>query len=263
MASPSGASKTQGLRRRLALATAGALVLGIGAIWLQSADQPAATERTAPPPPAGRPFLITPDVPRAGLTPDTLTALPETLNPSGTSADLLDRILQRQASRQLFAGPQDVERARSKDALLEPARRDVAIGHLPFLTERQRTDQRDFIRYDARTLDARVEGDQFDLLLPGIGMTVKAVIDQVESVDGMLRWSGHLLDVQEGGQFSITHASQDRYAVGTFNTPLGNFSMEASNGWGWVVSQDSDFFLPPDGNDALHPIHEEPPVPTR
>lgn len=259
MAGTSVAAKKGGLRRKLLLATTAAAALVAATVWLLPADETTIAPRDARPSPAGRPFVITEDVPRAGDASGSLTALPETLNPAGASPDLTERILRRQGAGRLFANAQDVALARSKDTLMEPSRRDEAIGHLPFLTERQRSDSREFVRYDARTLESRVEGDQFDILLPAIGATVKAVVDQVESIDGMLRWSGRILDTQEGGQFSITHAPQDGYAVGTFATPLGNFSMESSGGWGWVASQNSDFFLPPGGNDTLHATHPDTP----
>ena len=181
-----------------------------------------------------------------------LSAVPETLRQPGAAGDVIARIQQRQAMSRLFADAQDIAHARNETALMEPASSETAISHMGFLSERQKSDGRSFVRYDLRTLESRVEGDQFDIFLPGAGITAKAVVEQVESVDGMLRWSGRILDFQEGGQFSVTHALQDNYAVGTFNTPVGNFSMEAKNGWGWVATQSSDFFLPPGGDDGVH-----------
>lgn len=182
-----------------------------------------------------------------------LSPVSETLrHPGMLVGDVIGRIQQRQAMNRLFVDANDIEQARNNNALMAPASSEAAISHMGFLSERQKTDDRSFIRYDLRTLESRVEGDQIDIFLPGVGLTTKAVIEQVESVDGMLRWSGRILDFQEGGQFSVTHALQDNYAVGTFNTPVGNFSMEAKNGWGWVAPQSSDFYLPDNEDDGVH-----------
>ena len=182
-----------------------------------------------------------------------LAALPETLrNPSAATNGVVERVLQRDRGNRLFSDAADVERARADDTLMTVAPAETALGHLGFLTDRQRTDGRTFVRYDLRTLSARVEGDAVDILLPVSGVSAKGVVDQVETVDGMTRWTGHLLDFQEGGQFAVTHAPADDYAIGTFTTPLGTFAMEAKGGWGWIASQSKDFFLPAGGDDGMH-----------
>lgn len=251
--------------RRVAVLTAAvALVAGTGVFfWLQhDADAPApegvvtaASSATRSGAPASRGAVpgALPDAAEAAKAASQarLSPVSETLRHPGAAGDVIARIQQRQAMSRLFADAQDIERARSENALMAPASADAAIGHMGFLSERQKSDGRSFVRYDLRTLESRVEGDQFDIFLPGAGLTARAVVEQVESVDGMLRWSGRILDFQEGGQFSVTHALQDSYAVGTFNTPVGNFSMEAKNGWGWVATQSSDFFLPAGGDDGV------------
>lgn len=181
-----------------------------------------------------------------------LSALPETLRHPGAARDPIARVQQRHAMSRFFADAQDIERARAESTLMVPARPADAIGAMGVLSERQKSDGRAFIRYEPRTLESRIEGDTLDIFLPGVGLTAKAVVDRVDSVDGLLRWSGHFLDFQEGGTFSVTHALGDHYAVGTFDTPVGNFSMEARNGWGWVAPPSSDFVLPPGDGDGLH-----------
>lgn len=181
-----------------------------------------------------------------------LSPLPETLRLPVAVSDPLARVRQRHAMSRFFADARDIEHARGESALTAPATPSEAIGAMGgILSERQQSDGRAFIRYDLRTLESRVEGDPLDIFLPNLGLTAKAVVDRVESVDGLLRWSGHFVDFQEGGSFSVTHALADRYAVGVFDTPLGSFSMEARNGWGWMAPPSSDFILPAGHEDGV------------
>ena len=178
-------------------------------------------------------------------------AIPETINNKNFSGGVVQRIQQRQDSGLIFKDVNDIELARGKSSIFLPTNPDVVTSQLSFLTQEQKTDGRNFIQYDMRTLESRVEGDVIEILLSEIGLSVKAVIDNVESINGMLRWSGYILDFQDGGKFSITHAIQGKYAVGTFETSLGNFSLEAKNGVGWVVNQKTDSSLSP-GGDPMH-----------
>lgn len=236
-----------------ALALIGAAVLAAGTliVWLvPTADAPVENRATAAASRgAGSGTLHEPATPASQAQ---LSPLSETVrHPGMATGDVIGRIQQRHAMSGLFADVKDIERARSENALMAPASRQTAISHMGILSERQKSDGCAFVSYDPRTLESRVEGDQLDIFLPGAGVTVKAVVDRVESVDGMLRWTGRILDYQEGGKFSITHALQDNYAVGSFNTPAGNLAMEAKNGWGWVAPQSSDFFLPAGGSDGV------------
>ncbi|MGI4779015.1 MAG: metalloprotease secretion chaperone CpaB [Janthinobacterium lividum] len=242
--------------RTAATAAAVAIAVGAGIVWFRHDDRLPTTAPTAPAAPEfvasgwGDPRLGA-SASGGGNTDPALSPLPEILRRPAVPGDAVDRVQQRQGMNRLFSDARDIERARAKDTLMTPASPAEASGHLPFLSERQKSDGRGLIQYDIRTLESRVEGDQFDIYLPATGVTAKATVEQVESVDGMLRWSGRILDFQEGGRFSVTHALQDDYAVGTFDTPLGNFAMEVKGGWGWVATQASDFSLPPNGNDGL------------
>ncbi|RYE97352.1 MAG: hypothetical protein EOO78_19195 [Oxalobacteraceae bacterium] len=51
--------------------------------------------------------------------------------------------------------------------------------------------------------------------------------------------------------FSVTHALDDRYAVGIYDTPLGSYAMEFVNGWGWLAAPASDFVSSADPYDGL------------
>lgn len=150
---------------------------------------------------------------------------------------------------------QKVANALSKTAMWQYADPQKAFQVLPWLSEKQKTDGRSFIEYDAYVLESKFVGDQVDIFLPEIGLTAKAVIDDIQQIDdNIIRWQGHFIDFNDSqGVFSISQTLTDQYAVGSFQTPLGNFNMESKNGMGWVVNQEKDFFLPENGQDAVHP----------
>lgn len=243
--------------------------LAIWAAWSWSQPEPAATVAEHAPPAAAVTGLAggfaTPADAADTATearPADLSPLPETLRQPVGGLPTVERIRQRHAMSRFFTDAQDIERARSDDTLMAPAMPAEAIAAMGILSERQKSDGRAFMRYELRTLESRVEGDPIDVFLPNLGLTARAVVDRVDSVDGLLRWSGHFVDLQEGGTFSVTHALGDRYAVGTFNTPMGTFSMEARNGWGWVAPPASDFVLPEGHDDGVRaPAPAAPPEP--
>ncbi|HUD31476.1 MAG TPA: metalloprotease secretion chaperone CpaB [Variovorax sp.] len=271
MRHPSTPRSRSGSRWRVAAAaTATTLAVGAVSFWLR--DEPAATgagPALAPLPPsvsdvasgtglADR-FTLPGDTAAEARQAD-LSPLPETLRQPVAGLDAVARVRQRHAMSRFFTDAQDIERARGDDVLMVPAVPAEAIAGMGILSERQKSDGRAFMRYELRTLESRVEGDPLDIFLPNLGLTAKAVVDRVESVDGLLRWSGHFVDLQEGGTFSVTHALGDRYAVGTFDTPMGSFSMEARNGWGWVAPPSSDFSLPAGHDDGVQaPLPPAPP----
>jgi hypothetical protein len=179
-----------------------------------------------------------------------LIAMPEVSMATAASADVLQRLQQRHPEATFFRDAKDVAAARQQSALYGPATPESVTALWGPLTEQQKTDGRRPIRYDLRTLESRVEGDTVDLWLPHLETSVKAQIEQVQSIDGLLRWSGRIIDLQEGGTFTITHAAGDQYAVGMINTPFGQFSLQSKAGVGWVVKAENEFVLPADGDDA-------------
>jgi hypothetical protein len=198
-----------------------------------------------------------------GAAVQSFLAIPESTNAPQNQTDLLALIKGRSLSGRLFVDDAAINKARSESALFTAVDRQIAVQHLPFLTEKQKTDDRTFIQYDLRRLASRTQGDTIDIDLPGAGRAIRAVIDQVQTIDGMLRWSGRILDFENNARFTITHATQDGYAIGNMTTPLGSFSLEAKNGYGWIVNHNTDFFLPPDGDDALHHDDTESKVPAK
>lgn len=189
----------------------------------------------------------------AGELANRFLVIPEPISMPSSDTALLELIKKRSSSGTLFIDDAAIGRARADGTLLKFVSPHIAIQHLPFLSQKQRTDDRTFIQYDLRTLASRTVGDTIEVALPGMGTQARAVIDQVQAIDGLLRWSGYILDFQGSARFTITHATQDDYAIGNFSTPIGNFSLEAKNGYGWIVNHDTDFFLTHGSDDTLHP----------
>ncbi len=52
-------------------------------------------------------------------------------------------------------------------------------------------------------------------------------------------------------KFTLIQTLKDQYTVGTFETPMGNYNLEVKNGYGWVVNQQTDFYLPKNGHDTM------------
>ncbi|MBX9404045.1 metalloprotease secretion chaperone CpaB [Lysobacter sp. BMK333-48F3] len=133
--------------------------------------------------------------------------------------------------------------------LADPAR--VAAGALK-PTPRQMSDGRQFVAYDAYVLEARGVGDEFEVYVPNIGLTLHGVIDTVEVNGDIVRWSGTFEDFNSTqSRFSISQTMIDDYVLGSFDTPMGSYNLEAKNGLGWIVEQGADFHLPADGKDYL------------
>lgn len=166
--------------------------------------------------------------------------------------EIIPRVLTREsANRPFFHHPQEVVQAREQALLLLPARDVHAIQASPLANPRRLADGRAWMQYDMRVLASRVEGDTFVLSVPGLS-SFNAVIDAVEMVHGQYRWSGRLLDLSEPGGFSITQSMNDRYAVGSLKTPLGEYLLEAKDGLGWVVSSQKEFVFGAGHQDAVH-----------
>ncbi|WP_064747113.1 metalloprotease secretion chaperone CpaB [Lysobacter antibioticus] len=133
--------------------------------------------------------------------------------------------------------------------LVDPAK--VAAGALK-PTPRQMGDGRQFVAYDAYVLESKGVGDDIEVYVPNLGLTLHGVIDNVEVNGDIVRWSGMFEDFNSTmSKFSISQTMVDDYVLGSFDTPMGSYSLEAKNGLGWVVEQGADFHLPADGKDYI------------
>jgi hypothetical protein len=191
---------------------------------------------------AGDPAVL----PASGASAPTFLLTPGTQSEPQNHAALLALIKERSSSSRLFANDAAIETARAQSTLFATITPEMVRHYLPLLTERQKADDRMFIQYDTRRLASRVEGDTINVNLPGLDSAFKAVITRVQTVDGALRWSGYLADFHGSSSFTISHAGGDGQVEGVVVTPMGGFSLEAKNGYGWIISDKSTIDKPID-----------------
>lgn len=146
-----------------------------------------------------------------------------------------------------------LEQSLNKTELVQLADPQKVFQSLPWLSEKQRTDGRQFVSYDPYVIESKFVGDRVDILLPEVGMVAQGIVDSVETLDSdIVRWQGHFDNFNDTqNRFTITQTLGDRYAVGVYETPFGSFNMESKDGYGWVVNQQKDFHLPEGGKDYV------------
>jgi hypothetical protein len=151
-----------------------------------------------------------------------------------------------------------LQQALNKTEITQRADPKAVFQALPWLTEKQRSDGRQFVAYEPYVLESKFVGDRLDILIPEVGIIGQGIVDSVEILDqDIVRWQGHFDNFNDTqNRFTITQTLGDRYAVATYETPYGNFSMESKDGYGWVVSQQTDFHLPENGKDYVVPDHD-------
>ncbi|ALN78617.1 hypothetical protein LA76x_0456 [Lysobacter antibioticus] len=142
--------------------------------------------------------------------------------------------------------------AKSRSSLLRivgPS--EVTVG-APKPAERQIPNGRQFVAYDPYVLEAKNVGDNIEVYVPHIGLTLHGVIDDIEVNGDIIRWSGGFEDFNSTqSRFSVSQTMIDDYVLGAFDTPMGSFSLEVKNGQGWIADQAEEFHLPPDGKDYI------------
>ena len=133
--------------------------------------------------------------------------------------------------------------------------KEKAFESLPYLTEKQKTDGRNFITYEPYLMETKFVGDKLSVYLPNLSTKMALTITDVtvNELDGIVRWVGEFDGFlgEKMNKFSVTQAINDEYAVSTIVTPFGSYNLESKDGYGWVVSQKTDFFLPKDGSDTI------------
>lgn len=168
-----------------------------------------------------------------------------------TASEQIKAIVSRRPDIQMDQA--QLEKSFNKTELVQLADPKKVFQVLPWLTERQRTDGRKFVSYDAYVIESKFVGDRLDILLPDVGILGQGIVDSVETLDkDIVRWQGHFDNFNDTrNSFTITQTLGDRYAVGVYETPFGSFNMESKDGYGWVVNQQTDFHLPENGKDYV------------
>lgn len=101
------------------------------------------------------------------------------------------------------------------------------------------SDDRTWVTLDPFVLETRLPGDTIRLDVPGAG-DVTGTIEHVTMENGFSRWEGTIADTDPPARFSISQSLSDRYTVGNFHAAGGGFTIEATNGVGWIRSHAQD-----------------------
>ena len=229
------------------------LVLGgVGFLWIA----PFESARTDTQGLSGPAALGASSAESVSAMPQTAAAIPEHLLMVQSVKTIHARIRSRRVNQQLlFPNDQAFEQARLKESLFTSGVTPEVAAQSPLANPQRLKDGRLWFSYDLNVLGARAEGDKFSLQIPGSG-TVQAEIERVDVVQGQYRWSGRIIN-QPDSRFFITQVFSEQYAVGTINTPFGEFQLESKSGTGWISPASGEFRLPPDGNDTMAPDHHK------
>lgn len=125
------------------------------------------------------------------------------------------------------------------------------------LSDEERHDGRDFVRFRAEKLETLVPGDTMTLPLAQKNQEYTMAVNRVEvHDDGNVTWHGRLSEFPDNNQVSITRG--ESLTVGGFTTPEGHYTLQARGNQGWVASSDTLFKRDQDKTDAVVPDTEQP-----
>lgn len=128
--------------------------------------------------------------------------------------------------------PGAVVSAVSRDSAWEV---DDSIADALPLADEDRTDGREFIRFDPLKVESLVAGDEMAVEIAQVNGSYRMTVDRVQAnEDGTVTWYGHLADFDTDNQVSLTRG--DSLTYGGIHTPEGHFVIEARDDKGWIVS---------------------------
>lgn len=128
--------------------------------------------------------------------------------------------------------PEAVVSAVSRDSAWEVD--DSIADELPLAAE-DRTDGREFIRFDPLKVESLVAGDEMAIQIAQVSASYRMTVDRVQAnEDGTVTWYGHLADFDTDNQVSLTRGESLTY--GGIHAPEGHFVIEARDDKGWIVS---------------------------
>ncbi|MBU6952577.1 hypothetical protein [Hahella sp. HN01] len=127
-------------------------------------------------------------------------------------------------------------------AMWEPSawKSDDGIADQLELSDADRFDGREFIRFSPMKLESLMPGDEMEVPVLPQNATYQMVVDRVESHgDGNVTWYGHLKDFEQDNQVSFTRGENLTY--GGVTTPEGLYVVEARGDKGWIVNSGTLF----------------------
>lgn len=158
-----------------------------------------------------------------------------------TLADITfeDRLVLLQDQRlDTFISKEDMQLGLSQTKLWKSGDKADAANQLPYLTNEQINDGREFIHFQKFRLEVTLEGEQFQIALPNSKKPLIAQVAERTVLDGIIHWRGFFPDeTGDFQEFSFTQALSDDYVVGSINVSGEAFSIEAKNGFGWVATE--------------------------
>jgi hypothetical protein len=199
-------------------------IIAVAATPTQPTFVPAVTNESVPPSVAAASPLLSVDVNRLNYNRESFKG-----------ASMPDRLNAMAARRQghKFSAEQ-VAQALQSDSAWAPDR--TAADKLNLNPEEKR-DGREFIRVNPLTIEALMPGDELNLIIhqEKPDGPLRMVVDRVEDFnDGNVTWHGHLKDLADESQISLTRG--ENLIVGGVNISSRNYVVQIHGDIGWVAN---------------------------
>ena len=118
------------------------------------------------------------------------------------------------------------------------------------LTEEDKTDGREFIKFNPLKIESLMPGDTLKMPISQLGEEYQVQIENVITNEGgSLTWEGKLLNDPEGNKVIITQS--EKITVAGISTGQGHYALQAHNGVGWIASSQTLFKQNPNESDAI------------
>jgi hypothetical protein len=144
------------------------------------------------------------------------------------------------------------------DALTQPeawSRVNEPPGELP-LTAAERSDGREFIRFNPTRIETLMPGDTLEIPVWQLGERFTMRVERTEShANGSVTWHGHLENFNEPHRVTITVG--DGLSLGGIDTPRGHYVLQAHGESGWIASSETLFKRSETETDMVIPSDEE------
>jgi hypothetical protein len=119
------------------------------------------------------------------------------------------------------------------------------------LSEEQKNDGREFIKFNPLKMDTLMPGDSLTIPFKQLNEKFEMVVDSVqENGNGSFTWVGRLRSPQGDNAISITQSEKNTFAK--INTPSGEYDLQVLGDSGWIAPSKTNFV--DDGSQTVTPI---------